>query len=456
VIDRIFGFVLLFNLAGLSSIVALLSSGARAGEVGALLLACNLAYLAHRWPSARRLLGEKLILAWLFVFAWPAVNTLLLMILGEIAMSPADYAKNAATALLRATLLLSAAVYVQVAGWNSVRKIGHAAIAVTVFGFVLALLYPGLFASATDMVDAEGSTGRAFGFFLQPNRAAPSVVVILVLILTDLRRHDLRASLGKILLVVGLAVATGSRGGILLALVVATVWLWSLRRELGGINWGLKGLRAAMRWVALAAVAGVLVLAALGALGSFLTSRNMTTVGDRLTSLVQLASFESVTSDKSVAARLKAQRTYLGLIAEKPLLGHGPNAVWDYLASSDLERYSHNTFLENAFENGIPHVVVICCALFMSFRQRHRRQVESLLHSNAISQLLALIAFESMIAGGVLQIRGLIVVLGTLLAFQLSPQRVLSKSRLARRHATPPRQPATPALDGGSMPLLDV
>ncbi len=426
-IDRFCQLSLLLNLTGLYSVDVIFFSSSR-GLVATILLLFNAFYLAYRWPVASRFLRTEPFVLWLVLIClWPIAHTLLLIVIGDVKLAPSNFLRMAGIHLYLATLLLCSGIFVAVRGWKRLQSTVWASVAVTIFGFLLGWLTPAFLsrkAQQTGNIEGEAG-GRAFGFFLEPNRAVLAIVALGVVFLTDLDKKRPVRQLLKIVLLMALVAATGSRGGMLVAFGVATVCLWEMRHYLVDRKFRLHEVLAASRWLLVFGTFAAMAFLVLGLLAEELAHRNIGSLGSRIGFFTKLQSIDEIAADRSIEARLKAQRAYLDLIAEEPFLGHGPGESGSVLASGDLVRRSHSYLMERSFEYGILYILFFGIVLVKTYTHRHRRSVERILNSNAVTQLLLAIFCASMVAGGVLMIRGLIAVLGALLACQIFPHRQL-------------------------------
>ena len=261
-INRVFELSLLLNLTSISVYIPTL--GIPGAPVAVAFVLVNLLYLGLHWPVARRLLSKRSILEWMvYLLVWPVVFTLLL----ALARAPLDLVTAAKFHLTITSLVLASGVYVYREGWERFRKLAALALAIAAIGFVGQWLVPGLFQRYTAEGGMPDFQGRTHGFFGGPNAAAQGVAMLTVVTVATLRKTGNLAKFVPVLLMLAMAVATGSRSGMALTGVVALVLAWQMkgslhlggRRLLPGV--GAGGLAAA------GLILGVVGFVALGWLG---------------------------------------------------------------------------------------------------------------------------------------------------------------------------------------------
>jgi hypothetical protein len=177
-----------------------------------------------------------------------------------------------------------------------------------------------------------------------------------------------------ICLTFGAIVVTGSRGGIVLFFLAVICFV---------LNDLLLGVRKrGQRRSFFALVPHYFVFSLLLVLlmvGVYLLGRGSETTENamaRITSIVTQPD-EFIRYDQSVLARLYAQEAYVDGIMRSPILGRGlAGAAIDQRVSARLPRSSHNSFLENAYDYGIPvaaamyllFLLISCSRISRSFR----------------------------------------------------------------------------------------
>jgi hypothetical protein len=143
-------------------------------------------------------------------------------------------------------------------------------------------------------------------------------------------------------------------------------------------------------------------------------------------------------ADASVSLRLLALRQYTSLIARRPVLGYGLGSTDHYYQSAaPISVASYNTYIEAAFSYGLFYLAAFLWLLLLLARHPRRRMVEEALHSNAISQLLAVVVLAGLVSNTVLGSRVLRI---ALLSFPCETSRTQDHSGGARPPHAPDRK----------------
>lgn len=139
--------------------------------------------------------------------------------------------------------------------------------------------------------------------------------------------------------------------------------------------------------------------------------------------------------DKSIKARLEAQGQYLGFISERPFLGYGPEGMRRLASLGLVEKMSHNLYFEKAFRYGVPYLLLILFVYFRTFQRGRRWKAQMPENASVTMILIALLAAAGMVAGGVLESRAVVVVLGAVMGQQYALRRqFLTRARQPRPH----------------------
>ncbi len=447
-LDTAYALILLLNMTGLFRVLAVPFGSASVISAGLLLL--NLGYLVYRYPVARRLLRQTSILEWgTLILLWPVVALFLLRLGGDVGAS-AVRAFFVQFYLL--SLLLGAAVYVSARGWESFRKLVFAAVGITIVGMALNVLNPFLFhrigASVADSVGKVDFTTagvsqvsafrRAAGFYIEPNLTALSCNIMMFALLANYRRTSLRAKMVIMLTMLLMTAASGSRGGLLVNLILGVMVLWFAREQL---RTSIRVTRSVAIFGSLFLIvfSGALLVGVLSVAGDNLERRGVEGLADRLRFWSDFGGGgdSDILEDKSLNARLEAQRQYLVFIGERPILGHGPDGTRRLLEQGRIEKMSHNLYFEKAFRYGLPYLLLVFLIFFRTFQrgQRWRKSLPN--NATSISILVGLLAAAGMVAGGVLESRAVVVVVGAV----LGQQYLLRRQVIAQRERAPEPAP---------------
>lgn len=383
-------------------------------------------YVVSSIRDLKRVLSCKPFVAFLVLFTLiPAVS---------VFIAPITMLRFSGYNVLSALIFLTSVIWLMQNGWERFCKIILISWAVGVFFIVLSYFLPGFFAPIAEMQAianqqdsvwgqiriAQEGQGRAFGLYMQSNRASLALALHLLILLPTFF-HNRPIGRMVILGVTFFAVLlTGSRGGFIY--VIAVTGLLFVFEMLRGVRQGghvVSGLSLLPRYFALGILAiGLFTLAAL--YGG--QTRAEQSPVDRIMNSFFDDSVD-LTADASVQARLYAQQVYIQKIAGRPVIGHG-------LGASDYERYmgtmplsSHNMILETAYAYGIPVMLACYGLLFFLAKSPQSRKMRSYFRYDLSSMLVIFFVMASFASTSVFDYRIFPVVMAfwmTMLYFPVS------------------------------------
>src|SRR6266699_2200475 len=402
----IFRLALVLNLTGVFVFAAPLL-GVSIADTSLVLLAINLLYLLYRWPSTARLLQIAWVLPWiLFFLIWP--------VLSVVYASEIDI-RAIGLQLYYISLVLGAAVFTYVSGWERFRRTVGVSIVITAVGLGLSLLNPAAFDVVGDLIKASTDYGgRAFGFFIWPNTLSANTILMFIIWLA-VGRPRLRVETAlTILVLLGRVGVTGSRGGFLTALTVVGVFGFDqMRRGMARYHY-TRAVRLFAGALFAALVIGAVVLSTQAVVNAT-SSSEAGTVISRLQFLARGDIGQLIESDPSLGERFFALQQHVALIGQRPWTGYGLGAANRFWEAQEVLIPSHNSFVELAVNFGIPYVIFLILLLSGLVRNGHRSSAEQFLRSNVFAQFVLAIVLLGMADNTVLYSRTLIVLLGGLL-----------------------------------------
>jgi hypothetical protein len=415
-IDRFFLIVLLLNATGLFRFVAPLF-GVSIGQVSLVLLVVNVFYLIVKMNYSTALLLRGGIGGWLFVLVvWPLTTTL---------YAPLIEIREIGLLLYCFSLFFGAAVYTAANGLPAMHRILSVSMAVTIVGLGLSMLMPQSFETVAALARAETEEmGRPFGFFLEPNKLAIATGFLFVGWFSLWRRKNTLLEVPVILAFLLVMLLTGSRTGMLAAvIIVALIVRHSWRKQVRSTRQLLK----------------TCVLAACMAAGIIGASHYLSNVGDsvarrkddlidRMEALLsfKFSSDGGLGEDISVRRRFRAQEVYWPLVREKPLLGHGFGSDTYYQDNGAIIVPSHSAALTCAMEYGVLYPLALSLLMLQLYRKRSRRDVEGVFHTNSILQFVSILFSFFLVSGDVLHVRTFYIVFGMFFTAVYYPRYVFS------------------------------
>jgi len=388
--------------------------GISISTVSLILLALNCLYIIINSKIARPVFRKKHVFYWfVFLVFWPLLATL---------YSTAINYRELVLQMYFFTLLLATAVYLLRNGFNSFHRIITAALIVTISGLILSMFMETFFQSVASITDNDLQYGgRAYGFFMQPNLAARSSILLFIIWFAGLRKtktHIVFLALLGLLILVSL---TGSRGGFVIAVVI--VLLIFINKYLK-ITKPFK-IMISPKYITLLLVFGCF-LACIPLLLDFLTvtqSKPFSSfdVAARIKAISQMKLTEkSSEGESTVANRIDVFKHYSAMIGEHPILGNGFGSITLLQSEGVLGKSSHNQYLKIAFETGLLRLVFYLFLLVSLYFDPRRKRTEQSLQTNSYAQVITSVVLAGMVSNTVLDSRVLYCVMGCFIAMLIS------------------------------------
>lgn len=424
-IDCIFFIVLVLNATGLFRFVAP-QLGVSIGQVSLGLLMLNAYYLIAKARYSMPIFLRAGKGGWLFVFLfWPLLTLL---------YAPSFEIREIGLLLYYLTLFFGAAVYTVSNGLTAMYRVVFVSLILTVIGLVLSMIAPQYFEAVAALAHARvEEMGRPIGFSMQPNKLAINMGFLFIGWFSLWKYKNTLLEIVAILTFLLAMLVTGSRTGMLIAVIIVMLILtYSWRKRVRSSRYLLK------ISVLIACLAGGILGTSyyLSSIGDSMDRRS----GDLLDRMESLLSFKlskgGVLKDKSVRERLETQLVYISLIKDKPLHGHGFTADVFYNKNGTIFRSSHSTLLTCAMEYGVLYPFVFGLLMLCFYRKRSRCDAESVFGTNSIVQFILILLFLFVINGFLLNARTFYVVLGMFFAVVYCPRYVFSLDKNSGRIST--------------------
>lgn len=353
-------------------------AGLGIGPTFALLVAPLLLFIAVNGPRVFYWISLRRMRAVVIVFLlWPLATV--------IYTNGIDVAGEAALLALKTVIIVSAIILFLVSDERSSSRLMLMCLLVSAAGAVASVAAPQLFdtmraaAEASDVFD-----GRAYGFQLQPNSLAISVVFISLAVLASATG---KLRLTGIVVTVAVIAATASRFSILLFLVGLLLY--------GGANENRRQAffkaivtRSKAVWVLLTLwLVAALIFNAFG-LSQYAHDGN---IFDRLNAILGGSIEQSIDVNGvgSLNLRMEAQWVYFDYIMQHPLLGYGIGAEAAMKLSGEIVLAAHSSFLEQALNFGFPYSLALVLVFAWPLRPWHMKMVRD----HACFGLLFAVAF---------------------------------------------------------------
>lgn len=409
-INKLFFIVLILNATSLFAFLAP-QFGVTIGTISLVLLALNVYYLIVKIRYFVPLFLRGGMGGWLFVLVlWP---------LCTVVYAPSFNIREIGLTLYYFSLFFGTVVYTVANGLPAIHRVMSISLIISVVGMALSMLMLDYFEAVALL--AAGSTEfeeRPFGFFMQPNILAQGLGILFIGWFSLLQRKNGLSEVVAILAFLLVMLLTGSRLGILIAVITVTVSLaYSWRKRLRSKRYLLK-----ICLLTICLAGGVIgTRHYLSIVGNSVNRREYDLI-DRMETMLsfKLSKDGSLKNDASIKKRFATQAIYVSLINEKPLLGHGFGSDTYYLENGSISLSAHSDALTHAMEYGVLYVFVFALLMLQLYWQRNRRGVERVFQTNSISQFVAVVMFL-FVVGSFLNLRTFYVVFGMFFAAVYCP-----------------------------------
>ena len=222
---------------------------------------------------------------------------------------------------------------------------------------------------------ASGSSGffsyRAFGFFMQPNIAGTSILLLFLLMQCN---KEYSSIISEILILVLFLVAiliTGSRLSFLIFLISVFLIYFSGLKKNPKSDLFLYWL-SRIFWVMFI---GLIIFLSF----SLLLQSEFTNDGSlqaRISQMLSLDFFKLIFDSNSLYERSYAQSVYANFISQRPILGYGLGAEAVLLESNQIRLSSHSTLLKYMLEFGLLYCLTwtLLLASYIIPTKKHRKE----------------------------------------------------------------------------------
>ncbi|ESA38756.1 hypothetical protein N836_29970 [Leptolyngbya sp. Heron Island J] len=408
------------------------------------LLAANFLYIYLQKKQLLILLRKKIVIGWVITLGvWPLLTSLY-----SASASP----RNIGLALYFCSLFLLALIYTTVNGWRKFHALILWSVVLSAIGLILSLIFPETFTAAGLASGARSYyRGRAFGFFMQPNRAAANIAFLCIIWLSGSQFSNIFKVFTKVLLWMLLILVTASRGGlvtsiaaILLIFLDFSLYKWNGKKYLYVIGKTKKKISEWQRksflnfkkniFIYLLFLAcSVLVFQHLSPnLFGDIEIREFESVISRTTDFFALDSLDEVQSIDSAQVRLRAQKQFIHRIYEHPLIGRGLGSSVHDVEKGVLFLSSHNAYLSALYDYGVLYLIVYIYTCIYLYRTSQKSKLQYYLGNRIILQFLLCAAVTSFFNNQVHDSRAYFAILGGLTSLALNPEILYVKSN--QRH----------------------
>lgn len=412
-IDKLFFVVLVLNATSLFAFVAP-QAGVTIGTVSLVLLVLNALYLTAKVRYLVPLLMRPVVLAWLFLLVvWPVCTVL---------YAPEMDVRAIALRLYTFSLFLGAVAYAFSSGLQALHRVIALSLAISLVGMGLSMLRPEYFQGVAELAEKRTEQmGRAFGFFMEPNVLAHSLIYLFVAWFALWKRKNTVWEVPVILAFLLVMLLTGSRTGVAVAVIIVTlIFAYSWRKRLLS---GKFALRMCLLVTCLAL--GVLGLKFYLSNSGDSANRQEFDLSERMETLLSFKlSKDGGLQDVGSLGRLAAQADYWKYVARKPLRGYGLGSNSHLYEKGVFYKSAHSEALTRALEHGILYPLAFGLMMVHLCIRPVRRRVETLLGTNAVCQFVLVLLLLFVVNGDLFDNRTFYVVWALFFAAVYYPRRV--------------------------------
>lgn len=339
-------------------------AGVGIGPTAVLLAGALLVFIAVNarqvfyWITQRRMRAVLLV-----YLLWPLVTVFY--------SNGLDVAGELAALAVKTLVIVGATIFFLLSDEQASVRLMLTCLFVSAAGAVASVVGPQFFdplraaAEAVDVFD-----GRAFGFQLQPNALAISVVF---LSLAALAGATGKWRLIAIIATVAVVAASASRFSILLFIVALVLFAGVPQNRRQSIARALFA-RSRAVWVLLSLWLAAVAIFNLFGLSEYAYDGN---IFDRLNAVLGGSINQSIDQDGigSLNLRLEAQWVYFDHVMQHPFIGYGIGTEAAMKMSGEIVMAAHSSFLEQALNYGFPYSIALLLVFAWPLRPWHMKAV---------------------------------------------------------------------------------
>lgn len=359
-IGRYFGYVIIaMVLSVFTNLYTFLAGvlGVPFKIIGVMFIGSMSFYCMLNFQVVSRIIKER-------AFGWYLALFVVLPVLSSL-YSPYFEIRYVGYTVLGGLIFLSTAIWMLIEGWEKFTKLIVLCWCVCVAGIAMSYFVPGVFKSVallqevatggggslTEVRIANQGQARAFGFYMQSNRAAYALILHLLILLPTLLHDKPMRRIFMIAVSFFAILLTGSRTGFLVLFgLTGLIVLSELRygiKDKGRIK---SGFTSIPKYIILGVLAIVITVAAMS-LGK------VDSLGQNAIERIFVSLFSgdySMSEDMSVQARLGSQGAFIKQIMLSPLWGYGLFSMEWGIYTGRLPIAAHNMYLDVAYQFGLP------------------------------------------------------------------------------------------------------
>ena len=269
---------------------------------------------------------------------------------------------------------------------------------------------------------AESSQARAFGFYMQSNRAAYAVMMHLLLLMPFILYNRPYARIVVLAISFGAILLTGSRGGYVMLLFVSLMaFFYELKngvRNKHGISSRIEALPRYVLLVGASALVGIFIL------GVSVRSDKLEAGSSSATRIFEslFSGKYDIASDSSIQARMNTQKIFISRILEHPVLGRGHYSDEWGKYHGIIPITAHNMYLDLAYQYGIPVTLGCYLWLFYLLFSRGAKAIVEHFRFNSVFMLVFVLCLYSFVSTTVFDLRIFPVVIAFFLVILYFPE----------------------------------
>jgi hypothetical protein len=285
---------------------------------------------------------------------------------------------------------------------------------------MISAVQPSLFynvASLTGDISAI-NTERGFGFFVQPNTAAVSLVILFAIAFVERKgKSSLKVMFYSVTLLLFITV-TGSRAALIFSVVLVIFYVGSSFSSIMHRRVGDKA-RIFITWLTLASIALLIAVSV-----SIVTMERMTKSLKNSPVNIPINRLRDVPvnvtgayESYSIKGRIIAAKDYIKKTFEKPILGHGIGSNMYFQENNLVYKASHNTILKKSSSYGLIYILVLCLGVVDIWYTGYRVSMPYNITTNPSYAFVLCFSYFSLATGILMKLETFILFLGASISF---------------------------------------
>lgn len=421
----IFGLVLLLNLSESYRPLGVLLKISSSSVLSSITLIITLLYIVHKKNQLRYLLKFKIFKCIFYlVVIYPIISLVLSFILDFLNAKELLYWISFNT--MYSLLMIGSSIFILNVEYKKIRYLALLSLAICLIGFILNYTNYAFTKAVLEFSNAGAASHeklfRAISFYPNPNIAALSIVIYLLLFLF-MEGHSFKSSFYINILIIlisgGMIFLTGSRTSLVLfSFILIFTYFPSIVRTIKYTRKISKSL-AYIRVLIMLFLIFLPVLILLPNISEFFRDTMNVGILERMNFFTDLVFGNSKVDDASLKARTEILPKYFQEIYKNPLFGYGPQIVRDKISSGFFANVSQNAFVEGSITFGIPYAFFLLITYLNMFKYSRSVISKKVGNYNLLGTFTIILILLSFSMNNLFWIRAVVIALGLIVGYYI-------------------------------------